>query len=251
MASISNTCYVSLTSKLDTVSETIQFIEKSINVRNYGYEIFNWSSRPDLQKEFKSLHMLDAVTLDSFCRPLYVTSHAFFENYLRELIASYVDYMNSETSKITELTIKQHMFQSSKALLSLQKPLDHLDINEKRIVDNLYHCVNGKPSLSGEAMIFGFNSSTPESIENVLAKLGVSFCWDALGRVPEVQQVIRTTGTRKTADAIKETLKEMVRNRNRIAHTGDAADVTMAILKDHMCFIRTFSKAIFEFLSSP
>lgn len=249
MDSISDTCYKTLENNLALIEDTILFFEKSISLRNHGYQIFNWGARKDLKNEFEQLQAIDHVSLDLISKPLYISSHAFFENFLRDLIVACVNYLNSDPQKITEKSIREHMFLSCKALLSLRQPLDHLEISEKILIANLKKCAGDVAELTATSMVFGFNSTTPDNIESYVKNLGIQLNWNDLGKDSSLKNC---TGCERTCDctkAIKKSLLGMVKNRNRLAHTGSASDISTTTLREHINFVRLFSKAILQLLN--
>src|ERR1700675_3831284 len=103
--------------------------------------------------------------------------------------------------------------------------------------------------LNADAFTIFLSIISPEKLSDALRRIGITMNWDSLGSIAQLREAVETAGTRETAKAVKESLKEFGRMRNRIAHSGssgvsvDESDFEK-LLKFFRIFARGFSTIV-------
>ena len=183
-------------------------------------------------------------------RALYVSGHAAYEQFSRELLVAAADYISANIGPYDSLwdeIKKEHVFRTGQAMETIHQPLEHYEFDYHQLCTNIGGCIPGRPTfrLNSDALALIRGALTPENLEKVIRRLSVPFNWDSIASHAPLKACFQTQGTRALANEVKDFLDDMVKNRNRIAHsTGIAAEIGEAHVREQLRFIAAFCHAL-------
>jgi hypothetical protein len=121
-----------------------------------------------------------------------------------------------------------------------------MTIDFDAICKNLGTCTLGPhaPALNTQAFAIHINNLTPDRIEEALGRIDHTIKWDTLGSDDRLRSHFKTTKSRETANAIQDALREFIRRRNQIAHTGGGPDLTAADIQSTITFIKILCQVL-------
>jgi hypothetical protein len=162
-----------------------------------------------------------------------------FEQFVRRLIRDGVQWINKQIEKYEAITIPllhQNLLRSGHALATVIDPPAEVVYDYETLCFNLGTCRKngGQLMLNAEAFAVHLTNMTVPKIDDALERIGVKINWDVFGSDQAMQKVTGLKG-REGAKMTEEWLKDFMKVRNRIAHTGIGgaivadADVVSAI----------------------
>jgi hypothetical protein len=130
----------------------------------------------------------------------------------------------------------QNLLRSGHVLATVIDPPAEVIYDYETLCLNLGTCRTngGQLILNADAFAVHLTNMTHPRIDDALERIGVKIDWDVFGKDAGMQQVTGKDGREATKET-KEWLKEFIKKRNRIAHTGiggikiTESDVTAAI----------------------
>jgi hypothetical protein len=170
---------------------------------------------------------------------LIVSLAGAFEQFVRRLIRDGVQWINKQVAKYETMKVPllhQNLLRSGHALATVIDPPAEVIYDYETLCLNLGTCRTdgGQLILNADAFAVHLTNMTQPRIDDALERIGVRISWDVFGNDAGMQQVTGKDGRAATKET-KEWLKEFIRKRNRIAHTGiggikvTESDVTTAI----------------------
>jgi hypothetical protein len=244
------TLETNLDAYLQELTECLDFVAASARLRPRLRDYINWQA-PNFPHRLIS-NFLDSVSARDqvIYRALYVSGHATYEQFARDIVTVAADYISANVSpydSLWEQIRKEHIYRTGQALETIYQPLEHHAFDYDQICTNVGGCLPGRATfqLNSAALALIRGALTPENLERVINRLSVSFSWDKIASHGPLQACFQVRRTRDFANEVKAFLEEMVRNRNRIAHsTGLAAEVGEAHVREQIRFIAAFCHAL-------
>jgi hypothetical protein len=235
------------------VRGNLTFVTAALKLRPRLNGMMDWNS-PDTgavaeAKAFMTFKDIDELYLYS---GFVVVIASSFERFVRRLISDAVKHHNKKLKTHADLSVHmlhQNWLRSGQVLTKVFEPPDECDIDYDELSRNLGTTAKGDhaPVMNAEAFSVFLSNFTPDRVVDSMKRIGVELDWDDLGRLPAMQQVSRTTRTKETAKAIKDTLKDFMKKRNRIAHGGSiAAEIRSSDIDNYLSFFAVFSPSIAE-----
>src|ERR1700722_10473974 len=205
--------YDDLTARLDELETNLAFTSLAVSLRPQLNRVLRWDGAPEtvaLSRKF----MDTKARVENIYGALLIQSVATFERFLRALIddtATKTADISKNYAEVKEHVRNRHAVLTGKLLSSLEAPLDYQAVDVKQLAENLASCVSGRSPFRLNASAFAavVSSGKSEIIDRALANLGIGQCWDAIGRTPELQKILRTKGARETRKATIRQLDEL------------------------------------------
>ena len=236
--------------RLDEIIAASHFMDRAYRLRPRIGQAINWNA-PAHELELLRMFMVDDTSRAAeILGALHVRSIAAFERFIRKLCSEIVDAKAQAASDSGNLPTDfkfRHMILSARLLSSLDHPKDYISFNPQIVVERMARCE--RDSLPYELNAVSFSSSmqspTVESIEKLLATVGLPAVFETLGRSTSLQTILSTRGTRATSSRVQERLAEVVRWRNNLAHGGDdERTITVEELDAVVALLRTLGMEI-------
>jgi hypothetical protein len=181
---------------------------------------------------------------------MFVTVMAAFEEFLRSVLVLALREKIKQAQSFKDLgeaLVNRHMEYSGRLLVGLNNPPTHPPIDHFDLCRKLGTCLpeSTQFELNETALSLVRDLTQLETFMECLGVFGFKLQWDDLGRERDVQQSLQTKHARETSKRLQEYLRDAVRMRNRIAHTGQAAaDVGDDVLSEELAIFRATATAI-------
>lgn len=185
-----------------------------------------------------------------YCNANFISLVAGFEEFLRQTLESAVTAKARAVKSFDDLGTPAHdLHMKATGLLLTQKanpPQQLRSVDFFQICRNIGTCIPGAKAftLNPEALSIQSNLLDLEGFMETLKKFGYNINWDRLGADAELKKCMGLKRTRDAANLLKQYLAEMVRQRNRVAHTGSSSDITPAVLEDYLLRLLSLARAI-------
>ena len=236
---------------IQELTECLDFISASSALRPRLREFINWDAAKGPPQQLIT-NFLDrkGVRDRLIYRALYVSGHAAFEQFARDIVAEAADYISSSVgpyNSLWEEIRKEHIFRTGQAMETIHQPLEHYAFDYHQLSTNIGSCIPGRPSfrLNSDALALIRGTLTPDNLEKLIKRLSVPFNWDSLASYQPLKTRFQARGTREVANEIRVFLEDMVKNRNRIAHsTGVAAEIGEGQVREQLEFVQAFCHAL-------
>lgn len=184
------------------------------------------------------------------CNSYFVSLVAGFEEFLRKTLETAVKVRARTAKDFDELGTSVHdlHMKATGFLLTLKSnpPQQLRSLDFFQVCRNIGTCFPGTTSftLNPEAISIQSSLLDLESFMDVLNKFQYKISWDILGADVEVKKCMGVKGTRDSAKSLKQSLTKMVRQRNRVAHTGSSSDITPGVLEEYLASLVALARAI-------
>jgi hypothetical protein len=235
---------------LQELTDCIDFVSVSSALRPRLGAYIAWDAG-DLPKQLITDFLgSKSVREQVIYRAIYVSGHAAFEQFSRDLVSDAADQISATIGSYDNLwgDIKtEHLYRTGQAMVTIRKPLEHLPFDYHQLSTNIGSCVPGgsKLRLNATALALVHGPLTPDNLESLITRLSIPFSWDSLASHQPLKACFRATDARESANEAKAFLDQMVKNRNRIAHsTGTAAEIDEAELREQVRFVGAFCHAL-------
>lgn len=238
---------------LDDAEQWLNWIAGATQFESLMKQKIHWANfKPDeratVQRRFETSTPKSQLMVNSF----YITMVAGFEEYLRGAIrelALNVSQTSSEFDKIDLSLRRLNMRESARLLTLVDSPPDYLKLDEIELCRQLGKWVPGSKvcTLNGDALS---EVTALVKLENFIERvrvLGRKMDKDYFGNQQLIKDALHIPKgkAREVGNELIDVLKTVSKFRNRIAHTGGyAADVTVAVAKDHRIVMRAVAAAI-------
>ncbi len=236
---------------LSLVRGNLTFLTGALTLRPRMGGMINWQSHDQgavaEARAFMNFKDVDELYLYS---GFVVIIAASFERFVRRLISDAVRHHNSRLKRYEDIAVSilhQNWYRSGQVLSKIFEPPDECEIDFDELSRNLGTTAKGasSPRLNAEAFSLFLSNFTPDRVYESMRRIGVELNWDDIGRIPAMQAAAGKTQTKETTKAVKDTLKEFIRARNRIAHGGNlAASITRDDIINYLNFFDAFATAL-------
>lgn len=213
-------------SALREIEEGVEFVRAATRLRPRLGKLVRWET---LEADGKTLvaaflDRKDFVESRSYSGYVVVLA-ACFEEFVRGLIQAAVEKIAQSARSYDDIPEKlknQNINLTGHALLTALNPPDHFKIDYWELVSNLVTCKAGADAflLNPAAFALDVSNVTPANLGRILERIDFNFDWDNLGRLPAMQELLGTEGTKTTANASENFLLNFIRIRNQVAHAG-------------------------------
>jgi hypothetical protein len=235
---------------LQELNDCIDFVTVSSTLRPRLRDYIAWNRENLPRNLITSFLGQNSVRTQVIYRALYVSAHAAFEQFSRDVVAEAADQISAIIDSYDNLwdDIKtEHVYRTGQALVTIRKPLEHFPFDFHQLSTNIGGCVPGagKFKLNSSALALVHGPLTPENLEKLITRLSIPFNWDSLASHPPLKACFQFTDARDSANAIKAFLEKMVKNRNRIAHsTGTAAEIDEQEVREVVRFVEALCHSL-------
>lgn len=184
------------------------------------------------------------------CNANYMSLVAGFEEFLRETLNSTITARSQAVKSFDDLGTPAHdlhMKATGTLLARKAKPPQQLRaLDFFQVCRNIGTCIPGAANftLNTEAISIQDSLLDLESFMDTLQKFGYKITWDTLGENSEIKKCLGVTRTRDSANQLRKILAEMVKQRNRVAHTGSSSDITPAVLDEYLSRLLLLARTI-------
>jgi hypothetical protein len=251
MAGPASTSLAVFDDHLSRIETGLNFVMTALSAKKNAPTVINWGADRYALNEMKSFLAVEVYPEELLYNTNYLSSVAAFEEFLRKSLASAILASVTKLKNFDELDTKLqdlHMKATGRLLARRSNPPQQLiGLNFFDLCRRIGTCIPGgtKFEINAEALCLLDDSMALESFIETLNLFGYQLSFDTLGADPAIGTALRTAGTRETSKALVNFVKDMVRQRNRIAHTGTtSSEVTYEILTDHIRVLRTLAIAI-------
>ena len=206
----------------------------------------------DIVEEYFKTALPERVLLNS----LFLSVAASYEDFLRGVLKNTILIIDRNTNQFDDLEEKlrnRHMKSTGSMIASHASSPSYLNVNYKKISENIAKCFPGSSnfSLNLEIVEFVKGILNLQNFFDFLLLCGFSISYDDLAKTEKVKAHFKKTNTRERANEIKVTHVKILALRNRVAHTGQStSDLTIQVLEDYLSQIEAVSIGICEFLYS-
>lgn len=241
---------------LDEIRTAIAYIKESLKLKSYLGRIVNWKLGKTYEISLaNSFIKNEPVQVRPVLNGLFVTVIAAFEEFLRTIIvlAARHKVQTSRTFQgLDRCFINRHMEYTGRLLASVNNPPAHLNIDFYDLCRRLGTCLPGSTNIEINETAFSYVRGITE-IEiffDCIKAIGYSIEFDDFGRDSRLQKLLQTSGTRDTSKELKETLRAVLRNRHRIAHSGQSyAEITEDVFSFQLNLLELTAICITEHLN--
>ncbi len=240
-----------LTAHFDEARDCVAYIGKTLRLRSSLGKAVNWQLGPTYETGLAdSFIKLEPPEVRPLLNGLFVTVVAAFEEFLRTIIATAVRQKAGRCKTFKDMGesfIHRHMEYSGRLLAAVHNPPAHLSIDYYDLCRRLGTCLpdSTKYEVNDAALSNVRGLVELDSFFECLNALGYSVHWDDLARNKELQKLLKTRNTRNTSKELKQAIHETVRNRHKIAHSGQSfADISEDIFVDKLMLLQMTANAI-------
>ncbi len=236
---------------LDEISKHARFFSYAQNLRRLGHASFAMDRLGDgeraLIRSFIESRLEDsAPTFDA----LYVSICAHFEEFIRDIHRSILVDLNKKYAPVDKLKmqlLKNHVVATGHLMVRSQSypRAMKLDINAYAL--NVGGCSpgNAKYVLNADSFTFFFQGCSPEALEELFEKIGMTLEWDTFGRDAGIKNFFRGGGVREVAKLARNFVSDFVKERNSIAHGGARSQsISEQSVIDATLFFKLFSNVL-------
>lgn len=236
---------------LEGIENDSKYLELASRIKASLNVIANWNNLNTFNNQIVQ-DFLNIPHLESrrFLNGQYVVVCAAFEKFLRESLETAINDISQKTKSFQELDpllVNRNMIETGRLLMRVENPSDHVPIDIFELCKNLGGCHPNSTDfkLNADAISLLNGVKEIDKYLDYLRLCGIKIDWDKLCQDKEIQKRFGTKATRETTKKSAEFLTNLVRIRNRIAHTGDSpADITFQQLSDTIAVIRAIKNAI-------
>jgi hypothetical protein len=239
---------------LDDLQVSLEFADASSKLRPRLGEFLNRAvMRAEANALVDRFFKHAAAEPTPFYRGIVIILGGAFEQFIRGLLHDAVLSVRRSVKKydaLGEHIKKENMRRTGQALDSIFEPLDHFDFDYYELCKNIGTCIPGSEEFMLNANVFSIYVSnlTPEHLTKAVARLGVSLNWDDVGGDAGLQELLGGSGARETANDVQDYLKEFIKNRNKLAHTGSGLTFTSEEVEEFLKFFRLLGKRLVQVL---
>lgn len=217
--------FTELQASVDEIRSHVRFAAIAIRLRPRLRSAIVWDGMDSELQTIVKLFLTNQCQSSVSLEGLLVRLVAAFEAFVRRIVRDSIIFINSQSVPYDQLDItfrKRNRRNAGNALRTIMDPSEHFNLDFDTLCAELGTCVpeSRAARLSGEAFSMMVGNIRAESIEKALSMLAVRVDWDRIGRNGDLQRAVNSSGTRKTAKAIKDLLADAQKRRNVLAHAG-------------------------------
>ncbi|MCW5912673.1 MAG: hypothetical protein KIT62_16510 [Cyclobacteriaceae bacterium] len=193
----------------------------------------NWDIMDAEQKKIANSIFNKYLNTDrTLYNSLFISAVASFESFLTQTIESTIQILNENFKRFdsyNDVFLNRQIEFSGKMLSSVYSPPHHMNIDFYKLCKNIGTISPGSTTLTLNTEIAGYfrNILELDTFSKFFDDLGIKINLEEISKVQNVQAVFETSGVKETLKRLDDFLKETIRFRNRIAHTGQSSsDIT-------------------------
>lgn len=246
-----------LDAHLNDLEVVLKNIENATKLKTILNDIINWETATGHRKEivanyFKSEEINNNILINS----LYLSAVASFESFLVNSVQRiFEEYNNSNLSFKESNTklIERNIEFTGKMMTTIYSPPDHVTINFFKLSTDIGTCYPDSPKVVLNTQIPYFIKKITD-LDNFLAFVngcGIQVTVDEISNLDKIKTEFKTRNTRETSNEITAYIKEVIKTRNRLAHTGQSAsDISPDMFNELIRRIRLISNQITTILQA-
>ncbi|MGD0660321.1 MAG: HEPN domain-containing protein [Syntrophorhabdales bacterium] len=226
---------------LDEVRNCVAFMKASNRLQSSLGKVINWELKGTYEVALAtSFVRLDPLQFRPVLNGLFVTAVAAFEDFLRSVIIVVARQKVQRSKTFHELGqsfINRHMEYSGRLLATVNSPPAHLSVDYYDLCRRLGTCLPDSKSveINETALSFIRGVTEIETFVDCINALGYRLQLDDLSRDKELQKLLGTKKARETSKELRNSLREVVQNRHKIAHSGQSyAELTEAVFSSRL-----------------
>lgn len=224
-----NSTYIAFESYLDELLLLIDYSSNVAALKSGLNDICAWERMtPEQSSLINRFFKIAPFPNRSLYNSIYVSSVASFEAFLTGTIELVLDSINRKgwpIEKIESALVQRNFALSGQMLSKIYEPPNHINLDFYTIARNLGTCQPGAKNFTLNTQIASFLKKILDLQDFFLflKDCKIQITYDILGADATLSQAFGTSGVRETANQIKEFVQDIIKMRNRIAHTGQSA----------------------------
>jgi hypothetical protein len=242
---------------LSTIENAITFTTTANAIRPRLGTMLNW---PIMDAPVRALAQqfmdLREPNVEGIFRGLYVNIAAVYEKLVRRLVTTGAILAGERAQAFDDLedSLKQHnIYWTGKAFENIFGRRQHLNLDYYRLSSDIGTCIPGSQGfrINAEAFCVDVTTPTVESLDRILARIGIASYWDDVGRHRGMQRALGSSGVRETHRLAKDFLDKFVERRNTIVHAGHGAVALVERdVREAIDFFKNFAEALGDVVST-
>lgn len=240
---------------LDEVKETGQgvFLAKEARKLLFTY-LDRGTLAQDITSEKAIVHALSALSKVNeahIVRSLFMSAHAGFEQFLRELFDSAAEAIThakvvtsnpSHVKTITSLTSWQIQL-AGEGFRKYFEPLAHMQVDYTAIAAAISAGADKDKPVILNGKVFGYKVGNIDqsTIDSLFKRFNCVIAWSKFSDFAEVQILFEKKKNKETQNAVADFFEETLKVRNRIAHTQGELNMSREDLSKQIAFLKHLS----------
>lgn len=256
MTGLGSTALLVFEDHLARIQTGIRFVEVALSAKKSANRAIDWRADAHAVGAVRTFIGVEAYPEDLLCNANYLSSVAAFEEFLRQTLDTAILASVAKLRSFDDMDPglqDMHMKATGRLLARRANPPQQLSgLDYFELCRRIGTCLPGSTTFefNSQALCLLDDALSVDQYLETLRKFGYSASWDTLGAKEELRACFGTTGTRETRKALERFLADMVRQRNRIAHTGtSASEVSSEVLLEHLRVLGATARALAASLS--
>jgi hypothetical protein len=211
----------------------------------------NWDAMDGEQKKItNSIFKKSPNTDRTLHNSLFISAVASFESFLTQTIESSIQILNENFKRFDaydSVFLNRQIDFSGKILSSIYSPPHQMNIDFHKICKNIGTIYPESTTLTLNPEISGYfkNILELETFSKFFEDLDIKIDLEEISKQPSVQKEFTSKSFKDTYKQLEAFLKETIRFRNRIAHTGQSAsDITRERIDNLIKRLASIAEAI-------
>lgn len=248
---------LALEAHLEELTQIIAQSELIPKIRATLPAFINWGIMNGEQKAFTNSVFSKRPNTDrTLNNSLFISAVASFESFLTQTIESSIQILNDNFKRYdsyVDVFLNRQIQFSGKMLSSIYEPPHHINIDFHKLCRNIgtIYPDSTTLTLNPEIAVYFRNILDLESFSKFFLDLDIKIDLEEIAKQPEVQKEFESKTFKDTFKQLEVFLRETIRLRNRIAHTGQSAsDITREKLASLISKLNCIAEAINTILST-
>ncbi len=242
---------IPLEAHLSNLANLADFIAKSVEIQKVLPSIVNWEQAWPEAKSATQAFVKVPLDFDQILyNSCYLSMISCYEEFVRRVIAIVAENFIEDCSEFDRIPVELsqfHLVSSAKLLTRFYNPPQQLHTtNFWDVAKKLGTWFPSAPrvEVNSDAVSLGVDLLSITDVCELCVKFGQPITLDTLGSDSALANALSLPTGRNAGKELQKVLSEIAKRRNRIAHTGNSADVTRQLFLEHLSFLGVFAKAI-------
>ena len=176
---------------------------------------------------------------------------AAFEQFVTDVIVAFAADLPNKVpsySRLPPAITSANERMTGEALNEMRSRFEASDL--RRFVDNLRNCQAGVVPyvLNGEAMALNNRNLTPNTLRELVARLGLNDVWTAVASTNALKNWSGPGGKKVARSRAMNELTQIIRQRNQIAHRVGTTTPGPAVIRSYIRFERALARGLVKSL---
>lgn len=254
------TCLLEFDNKIKKIESYLEYleIEKELVLEECGHGEVACT----LYKNQEKLKNIDKKIIDY--NATIISLYGAYESFVEAVIKQYLVSLSEIVTVYEKLPEKLREFHFNNSIQLIQE-LDqrrYNDLNKNDIVNNLHKCINNEESyiINYDALLMHNSNMWPDTINELFKCVGISDFFTRLKNLDffinfyqskydvDDKDTVISILNKRSIDEILRTIKELIEERNRVAHSWvENIDIDL-VKNDYLHFIKVICKSIYLIL---